>query len=46
MISGCASADDERQAVEAGLRFMCKPVTLAEFGAAITAVGEPSGSAQ
>ena len=40
MISGCATPDDERRAIEAGLRFMCKPVTVAQFGAMMAQVGE------
>jgi CheY-like chemotaxis protein len=42
VISGCATPDDERQAIEAGLRFMCKPVTFAQFEAMMTEIGEHS----
>ena len=38
MISGCAEPDDERRAVEAGLRFLCKPVTFAQFEAMMAEV--------
>jgi CheY-like chemotaxis protein len=40
VISGCATPDDERRAIEAGLRFVCEPVTFAQFGAMIAEVGE------
>ena len=40
LISGCATPDDEHRAIEAGLRFGCKPVTFAQFGAMIAEVGE------
>ena len=40
LISGSAEEPDERRAIEAGLRFVCKPVTFAQFGAMIGEVGE------
>jgi CheY-like chemotaxis protein len=43
MISGCAAPDDQRRAVEAGLRFVCKPVTFAQFEALMAEVVEHAG---
>jgi CheY-like chemotaxis protein len=44
MISAFAGADDERRAVEAGLRFVRKPVTFAQFAAAMAEVVEHAGA--
>ena len=45
MISGFAKPDDERRAVEAGLRSVRKPVAFAEFEATLAAaVGPASGA--
>ena len=44
MISAFAGADDERRAVEAGLRFVRKPVTFAQFEAAMAEVVEHAGA--
>jgi two-component system capsular synthesis sensor histidine kinase RcsC len=38
MISGFAKPDDERRAIEAGLRFVRKPLTFAQFKAALAEV--------
>jgi CheY-like chemotaxis protein len=46
MISGCASPDDQRRAVEAGLHFVCKPVTFAEFETMMAEVVEHAGAAR
>jgi hypothetical protein len=43
MISGFAKPDDERRAVEAGLRFVRKPVTFAQFEASMAEVVEYAG---
>ena len=40
MISGSASLHDERRAVEAGLRFLRKPITFAQFEATMAEVVE------
>jgi len=42
MISGHAEPDLQQRAVQAGLRFLRKPVSLAQFEAAIAEVLEPS----
>ena len=44
MISAFAGADDERRAVEAGLRFVRKPVTFAQFKATMAEVVEHAGA--
>jgi CheY-like chemotaxis protein len=44
MISAFAGADDERRAVEAGLRFVRKPVTFARFEATMAEVVEHAGA--
>jgi CheY-like chemotaxis protein len=46
MISGCASPDDQRQAIESGLRFLCKPVTFAQFEATMAELVEHAGAAR
>ena len=46
MISGCASPDDQRRAVEAGLHFVCKPVSFAQFEAMMAEVVEHAGAAR
>ena len=48
MISGCATPDDEQRAIEAGLRFVCKPVAFAQFKAALAEAEtvEPAGAAR
>ena len=43
---GHAEPDVQTAAVQAGLRFLRKPVTLAQFGAAIAEVLEPAGAAR
>ena len=45
LISGCAEPDDERHAVEAGLRFVCKLLTFAEFEAMMAEVVQQAGAA-
>ena len=45
MISGSANPRDERRAAQAGLRFLRKPVTFAQFEAAMTEVVEHAGAA-
>jgi DNA-binding response OmpR family regulator len=44
MISGCASPDDQRRAVEAGLHCVCKPITFAQFEAMMAEVVEHAGA--
>ena len=44
MISGFAAPDDQRRAVEAGLRFVRKPVTFAQFEATMAEVAEHAGA--
>ena len=46
LISGSAQQPDERRAAEAGLRFLRKPVSFAQFKAMLAAVVEPVGPAQ
>jgi len=46
IISGCAAPDDQRRAAEAGMRFVCKPITFAQFEAMMAEVIEPAGSAR
>jgi CheY-like chemotaxis protein len=46
MISGSANPRDERRAAQAGLRFLRKPVTFAQFEAAMTEVVEHAGAAE
>ena len=46
LISGSAEEPDERRAADAGLRFLRKPVSFAQFKAALAAVVEPAGPAQ
>ena len=38
MISGFAKPDDERRAVEAGLRFVSKPITFVQFKATMAEI--------
>ena len=42
MISGSAAEPDERRAAETGLCFLRKPVSFAQFKAALVAVVEPA----
>jgi DNA-binding response OmpR family regulator len=44
MISGSAEEPDERRAAEAGLRFLRKPASFAQFKAMLTEVVEPAGA--
>jgi CheY-like chemotaxis protein len=44
MISGFAAPDDQRRAVQAGLRFLSKPVSFAQFEAAMAEVVERAGA--
>jgi CheY-like chemotaxis protein len=46
MISGFAKPDDERQAAQAGLRFVRKPVTFAQFEATLAEVVAHAGPAR
>ena len=46
MISGQAEPDDQQRAIQAGLRFLRKPVSLAQFAAAIADVVEPAAAAR
>ena len=46
MISGFAKPDDERRAVEAGLRFVRKPITFAQFEATMAEVVEHAQTAR
>ena len=46
LIRGSAEEPDERRAAEAGLRFLRKPVSFAQFKAMLVAVVEPAGPAQ
>jgi CheY-like chemotaxis protein len=46
MISGFARPEDERRAVEAGLRFVRKPITFAQFAATMAAVAEHAETAR
>ena len=46
LISGSAEQPDERRAAQAGLRFLRKPVSFAEFKATLAEVVEPAGAAQ
>ena len=46
MISGVAEPDDQRRAVQAGLRFVRKPVTLAQFEATMAEVVKHAGESQ
>ena len=46
MISGHAEPDVQRRAVQAGLRFLRKPVSLAQFEAAIAEALEPAAAAR
>ena len=46
MISGFAKPEDQRRAVEAGLHFVRKPVTFAQFEATMAAVAEHAASAR
>ena len=44
MISGFAEPEDQRRAVQAGLRFLRKPVSFAQFEAAMAEVVEHAGA--
>jgi CheY-like chemotaxis protein len=44
MLSGHAAPDDERRAIQAGLRFVRKPVTFAQFEATMTEVVEQAAA--
>jgi DNA-binding response OmpR family regulator len=46
LISGSAEESDVRRAAEAGLHFLRKPVSFAQFKATLAAVVEPAGPAQ
>jgi two-component system, NarL family, capsular synthesis sensor histidine kinase RcsC len=46
MISGHAEPDDRQRAFQAGLRFLCKPVSFSQFEAAMAEVVEPAGAAR
>ena len=46
MISGSAAPQDERRAGQAGLRFLHKPISFAQFAAMMAEVVEYSGAAQ
>jgi CheY-like chemotaxis protein len=46
MISGSAEEPDERRAADAGLRFLRKPVSFAQFKATLAEVVEPPGAAR
>jgi hypothetical protein len=46
LISGSAEEPDERRVAEAGLRFLRKPVSFAQFKATLAAVVEQAGPAQ
>jgi CheY-like chemotaxis protein len=45
MISGQAEPEDQRRAVQMGLRFLPKPIILAQFEATMAAIVQPSGAA-
>jgi two-component system capsular synthesis sensor histidine kinase RcsC len=46
MLSGHAEPDDQRRAVQAGLRFLRKPVSFRQFEAAMAEVAEHAGAAR
>ena len=46
LISGSAEEPDERRAAEAGLRFLRKPVSFAQFKATLAEIVEPGGAAR
>jgi CheY-like chemotaxis protein len=46
LISGSAEQPDERRAAQAGLLFLRKPISFAQFKATLAAVVEPAGAAQ
>ena len=46
LISGSAEQPDERRAAQAGLRFLRKPVSFAQFKETLAALVEPAGAAQ
>jgi CheY-like chemotaxis protein len=46
MISGSATPQDERRAGQAGLRFLHKPISFAQFAATMAEIVEYSGAAQ
>jgi CheY-like chemotaxis protein len=45
MISGQAEPEDQRRAVQMGLRFLPKPIILSQFAATMAAIVQPSGAA-
>ena len=46
MISGSAAPQDERRAAQAGLRFLHKPISFAQFAAMMAEAVEYSGAAR
>jgi CheY-like chemotaxis protein len=46
MISGSAGPQDERRAAHAGMRFLHKPISFAQFAATMAEIVEHSGAAQ
>ena len=40
LISGYAELDDQRRAIQAGLRFVFKPITFAQFEATMAEIVE------
>lgn len=46
LISGSAEQPDETRAAQAGLRFLRKPVSFAQFKETLAALVEPAGAAQ
>jgi CheY-like chemotaxis protein len=46
LISGSAEQPDEERAAQAGLRFLRKPVSFAQFKATLAAAVEPAAGAQ
>ena len=46
MLSGHAEPDDQQRAVQAGLRFLRKPVSFTQFEAAMAEVVEHAGAAR
>ena len=46
LISGSAEQPDERRAAQAGLLFLRKPISFAQFKTTLAAILEPAGAAQ
>jgi CheY-like chemotaxis protein len=44
LISGSAEQPDERRAAQAGLHFLRKPISFAQFRAALTEIAEAAGT--